>query len=97
VDRYRDALPIASDVLFLVEVADTSLQYDRTVKLALYARHGIRETWIVNLAERKLEIYRQPLDGGYRAKLERQATDTVSPEALPTVRIDVRSVSFDPR
>ena|SRR5438105_5557032 len=94
-DRYRDALPSAQDVLLVIEVADTSLQYDRTVKLSLYARHGIRETWIVNLAERKLEIYRQPGDGRYRAKLERQAADTVSPEALPMVSVDLTDVLSD--
>jgi len=43
----------------LIEVADTTLQYDRATKLLLYARHGIGEVWIVNLVDRVVEIYRE--------------------------------------
>ena len=88
-DGYRSSLPTADDVLLLVEVADTTLQYDRMVKLALYARHGIREVWIVNLPDRVVEMYRQPENGAYRVKLERVATDIASPLAISTVRVDL--------
>jgi Uma2 family endonuclease len=46
--------------VLVVEVADTTLQFDRTTKAALYARAGIPEYWIVNLADRVLEVHRQP-------------------------------------
>src|SRR6476659_3569905 len=49
-DFYRDAHAGPADVLLLIEVADTSLNYDRAVKRALYARHTIQELWIVDLA-----------------------------------------------
>jgi hypothetical protein len=47
-DRYAHALPTAADVLLIVEVSDTTLDYDRGEKLRLYARHGIPEYWIVD-------------------------------------------------
>lgn len=85
-------LPKASDVLLLIEVADTTIQYDRTVKLQLYAKHGIREVWIVNLVDRVLEVYREPKDGGYRVKLDRAASETMSPLALPTVELALAAI-----
>jgi Uma2 family endonuclease len=63
--RYRERLAEAGDVLLLVEVADTTLAFDRDKKLPLYARAGIPEVWIVNVAERQLESYRQPKNGRY--------------------------------
>lgn len=57
--------PGPADVLLLVEVSDSSLRYDRTVKLPLYARAGIGECWIVDLRRRVLEAHRQPAGGAY--------------------------------
>lgn len=57
-DDYRQAHPTTA--LLVVEIADTSLEYDRTVKTSLYASAGIPEYWIVNLVERRLEVYREP-------------------------------------
>ena len=85
-------LPQASDVLLLIEVADTTIRYDRTVKLELYAKHGIREVWIVNLVDPILEIYREPKDGVYRVRLDRSAGDTISPLALPTVELALAAI-----
>jgi Uma2 family endonuclease len=48
-DDYRRAMPRPDEVLLIIEVADSSLAYDRNVKRSLYARHGIPEFWIVNL------------------------------------------------
>jgi len=67
-DYYRDAHPGPTDVLMLVEVADSSLRYDVDVKLPLYARHGIPELWIVDLEHRRLEIYRRPEGDAYLEK-----------------------------
>jgi Uma2 family endonuclease len=80
-------LPTQDDVLLLVEVADTTLQYDRTTKLALYARYGVREVWIVNLIDGMLEIHREPYNGEYRVKLERVGNDAVAPVALPNAEV----------
>ena len=61
-------LPTPDDVLLLIEVADATLQYDRTTKLALYARFGVREVWIVNLIDRQIEVYTGPGPAGYAAR-----------------------------
>ena len=58
--------PGPEDVLLVVEVSDTTLPYDRNVKLPLYARAGIPEAWIVDLAGRRVEVHHGPGPGGYR-------------------------------
>ena len=54
-------MPRPEDTILAVEVANTSLDYHRTVKLPLYARSGIPEVWIVNLAEEEVEVYQSPV------------------------------------
>jgi Uma2 family endonuclease len=54
------------DVMLLIEVSDTTLAYDRGVKLPLYARAGIREVWIVDLPGETIERYTDPSGEGYR-------------------------------
>jgi Uma2 family endonuclease len=61
---YRDSHP--KTALLVVEVADSSVEFDRTRKLAMYARNGIEEYWILNLEARALEVYRQPCGSKYR-------------------------------
>jgi hypothetical protein len=56
---YKEQLPAPDEVYLVVEVADSSLYHDRN-KLKLYARAGIPEVWIVNLSQRRVEVYRQP-------------------------------------
>ena len=58
-DRYGTAEATAADVLRLVEVADSTLQCDRLRKIPLYARHGVREIWIIDVNGRRLERYRE--------------------------------------
>lgn len=65
-ERPRRNLPTSEDVVLIVEVAETSLAYDRDVKLPLYARAGIAEVWIVDLREHRIEVYADPAPGGYR-------------------------------
>jgi hypothetical protein len=70
-DDYNERHPGAEDVLFLVEVSDSSLDFDRTVKLPLYAGEGIAQYWILNVQARSIEVYTQPRSGkkpGYRKK-----------------------------
>jgi Uma2 family endonuclease len=63
---YRESLPMPEDVMLLIEVSDTTLAYDRGVKLPLYARAGIREVWIVDLPGETTERYTDPSEEGYR-------------------------------
>jgi Uma2 family endonuclease len=63
---YIQKRPVAEDVLLLVEVSDTTLGYDRDVKLPMYAQSGIPEVWIVNLQEDVIELYSSPSAGAYQ-------------------------------
>jgi Uma2 family endonuclease len=66
--RYNGRHPTADDVLLVVEVADSSLRKDRTLKAPLYAEFGIPEYWIVDLNANRLEVYREPVrDSGGKA------------------------------
>ena len=90
-DLYRDAHAQPSDVLLLIEVADTSLNYDRAVKRTLYARHGISELWIIDLNAGEIEVCRQP-GAGYAAITRVGRDGVLEPELLPGVRIQAATL-----
>src|SRR6266516_316286 len=77
-DGYRAAHPGPGDILLVIEVADTSGQADRDLKVPLYARAGIPETWLVDLANEVIEVHRQPGLEGYREVHTVRRGDTVS-------------------
>ncbi len=87
-DGYGQALPLPADIYLLVEVADTSLRYDSTRKLALYARHGVPEYWIVDQNARQLRIYRDPSGDRYHIELTLSNSEAAHCAALPDVAID---------
>jgi Uma2 family endonuclease len=91
-DFYRDAHPGPADVLLLIEVADTSLNYDRAVTRALYARHAIPEFWIVNLNAGEVEACREPNADGYASVARFGRDGAVEPALLPGVRIQLASL-----
>lgn len=64
--RPHGRLPEPNDVALIIEVSDTTLAYDRDVKLPRYAQAGVREVWIVDLEGRRIESYSMPSSGGYR-------------------------------
>ena len=64
-DYYKSGHPQSPDVLLAIEVADTSLEYDRDVKVPLYARHGVPEVWLVDVRGKRLTRYRDPVQGEY--------------------------------
>jgi Uma2 family endonuclease len=82
--------------LLIVEVAETSLRYDRTTKAGLYARAGIADYWIINLKDRQLEVHRDPIKNAskpfgydYRTRTVLKGRDNVSPLAAPHSKIEV--------
>ncbi|BAY26601.1 hypothetical protein NIES2100_64170 [Calothrix sp. NIES-2100] len=73
-DDYLDTHPRSSDILLLIEIADSSLKYDQQEKLPLYAEAGISDYWIFNLVDNYLECYSEPYQAsqsklGYRRKV----------------------------
>ena len=84
--------PTPSEVFLIIEVADSSLQYDRGDKMRAYAACGIAEFWILNLEDDVLEIHRQPEGNGYRELLTVPADGTASPIAFPDVTIALADI-----
>jgi Uma2 family endonuclease len=78
-------------VLLVIEVAGESLRLDRKSKAALYARAGIPEYWIVNLAESTVEVHREPdpTTDSYRARTAVPSGGTLTGTSVPAVPIDV--------
>jgi Uma2 family endonuclease len=77
--------PGPADILLLVEVADTSLTYDKTVKLPLYARAGIAEVWIVDLKRRVLLAFRKPAAGAYQETTTHHAGEDLALTLAPDI------------
>ena len=86
------AVPHAHDVMLLIEVADTTLNYDRTTKLKIYAQAGVSEVWIVNVQDKCIETYQEPTATGYMRKQDFGHHDVVSPVALPQVMLEVGEI-----
>src|SRR5215471_2872941 len=82
---YAQSLATADDVLLVIEVADTSLEYDRNVKLPLYARAGIAEALLVNLPEDRVEVYSQPVNGVYQIVRQLGQGESLSLESFPNL------------
>ena len=91
-DDYDSKMPTPEDVLLVVEVADSSLDYDRNTKVLLYAEAGIPEYWLVNLVDEQIIVYRNPEPSGYGLVQVFRRGDTISSLAFPDVEIAVSDV-----
>jgi len=87
-ETYRESLAEAEDILLVVEVADSSLEYDRTTKLPIYAQAGIPEIWIINLKDGGLEVYREPKQGRYGQLITYRKGDEVAPLKFARDEVD---------
>lgn len=91
-DFYANAHPGPSDALLVVEVAETSAEIDREIKIPLFARAGIPEVWLVDIQAGIVEICRDPSPQGYRERQRFQRGQTLSPQGIPTARIPVEEI-----
>ncbi len=91
-DFYGDAHATPADVLWLVEVADTTLRLDRTVKLPLCAAAGIAEVWLVDIVAETLEVHREPDAADFRSMRRHGRGKAVAPAAFADVVVDVAAV-----
>ncbi|AUB81525.1 Uma2 family endonuclease [Candidatus Thiodictyon syntrophicum] len=89
--KYRLRHPRPGDVLLLIEVADTTLRFDRDVKLGRYARVGIPEVWLLDVKARTLQRFRGPGSTGYAAS-EQIADLTLPIPGLESLRIDISNL-----
>lgn len=86
--------PPASEITLAVEVSDSTLRFDLTTKAALHSRAGIPEYWVLDITGRTLTVHRNPTADGYTTLTRLTETDSVSPLAAPTTRLN--SIDFLP-
>lgn len=91
-DFYRERHPQPDDVLLAVEIAATSLHFDRETKVPLYARHGIPEMWLVDIGNFRFTRYRAPQSGSYSLIDEPDLRAGLEVTALPGVAVDLHRI-----
>lgn len=91
-DFYEQSLPTPEDILLVIEVSDTTLEYDRQVKVPLYARAGVPEAWVVNLPDERIETYADPADGSYQTARSYTRGEELQASALASLRVSVAEV-----
>lgn len=93
-DFYAAAHPVADDVLLVIEVADSSVEYDREEKMPRYAAAQIPEAWLVDVAGDVVEQYWQPRNGKYLLKRLVERGDTIVAQSVSKLEIAVDAI-FD--
>jgi Uma2 family endonuclease len=91
-DFYSEVHPTPEDTLILIEVADSSVQFDRQVKTRLYAKKGVPEVWLFVLPESRIEVYRDPSPEGYQQVAIVRPGERLSPLAFPDLAIEVNAI-----
>jgi Uma2 family endonuclease len=88
-DFYRSRHPGSADTLLIVEVSDSSLRFDRDVKVPLYSRHQVPEVWLLDLTHDRLHLFRAPRDGTYTDVSFTDDPKVVALSALPELAVDL--------
>ena len=88
-EGYGAAHPTSADVLLVIEVAHTSLEYDRNIKAHIYGRSGVPETWVRNLPEDCIERFTEPGPDGYARHTVHRRGEVLTPVALPDLELAV--------
>lgn len=91
-DFYRSAHPTPADVLLVIEVADTTVETDRSYKMPLYASAGIAEAWLVNLPEERIELFAEPAGGAYQISRIFSRGEEVQSQGAADLRVGVSDV-----
>jgi Uma2 family endonuclease len=91
-ERGQVPVPVAGDVFLVVEVADSSLRYDRSIKLPEYAAAGIPEAWLLDIEHARMEVHRDPGPDGYRTITIVESGGVLAPLAFPDIAIPLDDV-----
>lgn len=91
-DFYASAKPTAADVLLVIEVAETTLDYDTQVKIPRYAQAGVPEAWVADLMGDGVKQYADPVAGVYQVEREYRRGETLVSRAVPELSLDVASI-----
>lgn len=89
---FQSSVPQPGELALVVEVADTTLRFDLTVKAALYARAGIVEYWVLDLNGRRLIVHRQPESGVYRSVVAYSKSEKVAPLESPQHELQIADI-----
>jgi Uma2 family endonuclease len=88
-DFYAQSHPTPEDIYVVIEVADTSVEYDRSIKMPLYGRAGIAETWIVDLNKEVIEVYTESLNNTYQKAQVLRRGDELLSQTIQGLRMKV--------
>lgn len=91
-DFYASAHPCAADILLIIEVSDTSLRYDRGIKVPLYAMHDIPEVWLLDVTDKQLTVFREPAKRGYQEETRPAIADPLIPLRLAEIVLDLNGL-----
>ena len=91
-DFYRSEFALGTDTLLVIEVSDTTLRYDRDIKVPLYARHGVPEVWVVDVNGNALLVYGDLHDGKYERHVALARPATMPVTQLPGIALDVAAL-----
>jgi Uma2 family endonuclease len=91
-DFYSDSHPIPPDIHLLIEVADSSIQSDRQIKIPLYADAGVAEVWLVDLTNEAVTVYRSPAAGHYQEERTIRRGDRISLLAFGNISFGVEEI-----
>lgn len=91
-DFYQERHPQPADIFLLVEVADTTIDFDLSVKIPQYCQSGIEEVWLVDLNQNCIRVYRTPTPNGYQLIQLFTAEQTLTLGAFPEVKINIKEI-----
>ena len=90
VNDYEDSLPKAEDILLLIEVADTTLAYDKQIKAPLYARFCIAEYWLLDIQNSCVTVFQKPIDGQFTITKTHMLPINFAPLLLPNIQLELK-------
>lgn len=91
-DFYKNSHPTPADVLLVIEVADSTVESDRSYKMPLYAKAGITEVWLVNLPDETIELYAEPIDGIYQLSKTFERDAKLQAHTLADLRVNAADI-----
>ncbi|MGI9034422.1 MAG: Uma2 family endonuclease [Pyrinomonadaceae bacterium] len=91
-DFYTNSLPLPEDVLLLIEVSDSTVEFDREIKKSLYAKAEIAEFWLINLRENTIETYSQPKNGAYRLAQILEKGEAVKSHSIENLILEIEEI-----
>jgi Uma2 family endonuclease len=91
-EKYQFQHPEPEDIYLVIEVSDTSYDYDKNIKIPLYGKYGIKESWLIDINKNRIEVFRNPFKEGYKSCNIFCAKEELSPLHFPEIKIFVNEI-----